>query len=162
MGWFDRKKHGPNEWTGFLKQGVKVEGKLEASGTFRIDSAMKGTLSSDDTLVLGEHSSVEGTIIGNFVIIAGRFDGVIRAARPRRDSVPTPSSPARSTSPCLVIEPGRHLRRSMPHARAERSRQAHDDSHSFRRRPEFPVRVRVSASCQPAGFALPWFILCIC
>jgi cytoskeletal protein CcmA (bactofilin family) len=105
MGWFDRKKQGPNEWTGFLEQGVKVEGKLEASGTFRIDSAMKGTLSSDDTLVLGEHASIEGTIQGNFVIIAGRFDGVIRA-RGRVEIQPNAIVTGEIHSPCLVIEPG--------------------------------------------------------
>jgi cytoskeletal protein CcmA (bactofilin family) len=105
MGWFDRKKQGPNEWTGFLEQGVKVEGKLEASGTFRIDSEMKGTLSSDDTLVLGEHASIEGTINGNFVMIAGRFDGVIRA-RGRVEIQPNAIVTGEIHSPCLVIEPG--------------------------------------------------------
>jgi cytoskeletal protein CcmA (bactofilin family) len=105
MSWFDRKKQDPSEWTGFLDQGVKVEGKVEASGTFRIDSAMKGTLTSDDTLVLGEHSSVEGTIIGNFVIIAGRFDGVIRA-RGRVEIQPNAIVTGEVHSPCLVIEPG--------------------------------------------------------
>jgi cytoskeletal protein CcmA (bactofilin family) len=105
MGWFDRKKQGPNEWTGFLEQGVKVEGKLEASGTFRIDSEMKGTLSSDDTLVLGEHASIEGTINGNFVMIAGRFDGVIRA-RGRVEIQPNAIVTGEVHSPCLVIEPG--------------------------------------------------------
>ena len=105
MGWFDRKKHDPGEWTGFLEQGVKLEGKLEASGTFRIDSAVKGTLSSDETLVLGEHASVEGTIIGNRVLIAGRFDGVIRA-RGRVEIQPNAIVTGEIHSPCLVIEPG--------------------------------------------------------
>jgi cytoskeletal protein CcmA (bactofilin family) len=105
MSWFDRKKQDPSEWTGFLDQGVKVEGKVEASGTFRIDSAMKGTLTSDDTLVLGEHASVEGTIIGNLVIIAGRFDGVIRA-RGGVEIQPNAIVTGEVHSPCLVIEPG--------------------------------------------------------
>jgi cytoskeletal protein CcmA (bactofilin family) len=105
MGLFDRKKHDPSEWTGFLEQGVKLEGKLEATGTFRIDSAMKGTLSSDDTLVLGEHAAVEGQIHGNFVIIAGRFDGVIHA-RGRVEIQPNAIVTGEVHSPCLVIEPG--------------------------------------------------------
>ncbi len=105
MGLFDRKKHDPSEWTGFLEQGVKLEGKLEATGTFRIDSAMKGTLSSDDTLVLGEHATVEGEIRGNFVIIAGRFDGVIHA-RGRVEIQPNAIVTGEVHSPCLVIEPG--------------------------------------------------------
>jgi cytoskeletal protein CcmA (bactofilin family) len=105
MGWFDRKKHDPSEWTGFLEQGVKLEGKLETTGTFRIDSAMKGTLSSDDTLVLGEHAAVEGHIHGNFVIISGRFDGTIHA-RGRVEIQPNAIVTGEVHSPCLVIEPG--------------------------------------------------------
>jgi cytoskeletal protein CcmA (bactofilin family) len=105
MGLFDRKKTDPSEWTGFLDRGVKLEGTLEASGMFRIDSAMKGTLSSDETLVLGEHAAVEGTILGNFVIIAGRFDGVIRA-RGRVEIQPNAIVTGEIHSPCLVIEPG--------------------------------------------------------
>ena len=105
MGWFDRKKQDPSEWTGFLEQGVKLEGKLEASGTFRINSAMKGTLSSDDTLVLGEQATVEGHIHGNFVMIAGRFDGIIHA-RGRVEIQPNAIVTGEIHSPCLVIEPG--------------------------------------------------------
>jgi cytoskeletal protein CcmA (bactofilin family) len=103
--WFDRKRQDPSEWTGFLEQGVRLEGKLEATGTFRIDSAMKGTISSDDTLVLAEHASVEGNILGNYVIIAGRFDGVIKA-RGRVEIQPNAIVTGEIHSPCLVIEPG--------------------------------------------------------
>jgi len=105
MGWFDRKKNDSSEWTGFIEKGVRLEGKLEAPGTFRIDSAMKGTVTSDDTLVLGEHASVEGQIHGNRVVIAGRFDGVIRA-RGRVEIQPNAIVTGEIHSPCLVIEPG--------------------------------------------------------
>ena len=105
MSWFDRKKNDSSEWTGFIEQGVRLEGKLEAPGTFRIDSALKGTVTSDDTLVLGEHASVEGQIHGNRVVIAGRFDGVIRA-RGRVEIQPNAIVTGEIHSPCLVIEPG--------------------------------------------------------
>ncbi|MBZ5694174.1 MAG: polymer-forming cytoskeletal protein [Acidobacteriia bacterium] len=104
-GWFDRKRHEPAEWTGFLEQGVKVEGKLESTGTFRIDSAMKGTLVSDDTLVLGEHAVIEGQILGNRVVIAGRFDGKIQA-KGRVEIQPNAIVTGEVHTPCLVIEPG--------------------------------------------------------
>jgi cytoskeletal protein CcmA (bactofilin family) len=103
--WFDRKKQEPSEWTGFLERGVKLDGKLETTGTFRIDSAMKGTIVSDDTLVLGEHASVEGQIYGNRVIIAGRFDGKIEA-KGRVEIQPNAIVTGEVHSPCLVIEPG--------------------------------------------------------
>jgi cytoskeletal protein CcmA (bactofilin family) len=104
-GWFDRKRQDPAEWTGFLEQGVKVEGRLESTGTFRIDTAMKGTLASEDTLILGEHAVVEGEIIGNRVIIAGRFDGTIRA-KGKVEVQPNAIVTGQIHTPCLIIEPG--------------------------------------------------------
>jgi cytoskeletal protein CcmA (bactofilin family) len=104
-GWFDRKRHDSGEWTGFLERGVKVEGKLEASGTFRIDSAMKGTLISEETLIVGEHALIEGQIIGNQVVIAGRFDGIIQA-KGKVHIQPNAIVTGEIHTPCLVIEPG--------------------------------------------------------
>jgi cytoskeletal protein CcmA (bactofilin family) len=103
--WLDRKKNSAGEWTGFLEQGVRLEGKLEVDGTFRIDSAMKGTVVSRDTLVLGEHAFVEGEILGSSVLIAGRFAGKIRA-RVRVEVQSSAVVTGDIETPCLVIEPG--------------------------------------------------------
>jgi len=103
--WFDRKRQDSAEWAGFLERGVKIEGKLEASGTFRIDSTMKGNLLSEDTLVLGEHASIEGEIHGNRVVIAGRFDGLIRA-KSRVEIQPSAIVTGEIHCPCVVIEAG--------------------------------------------------------
>jgi cytoskeletal protein CcmA (bactofilin family) len=104
-GWLDRKKQESGEWTGFLDRGVHLEGKLEAEGTFRIDSNMKGTLLSRDTLILGEHAVVEGEILGNIVLIAGRFAGKIQA-RGRVEIQASAVVTGDIQSPCLLIEPG--------------------------------------------------------
>jgi len=100
-----RKRHDSGEWTGFLEKGVRLEGKLEASGTFRIDSAMKGTLVSDETLILGENATVEGQIMGNYVIIAGRFDGAIHA-KGKVEIQPKAIVTGEIHTPCLIIDPG--------------------------------------------------------
>jgi cytoskeletal protein CcmA (bactofilin family) len=105
LGWFDRKRQDSGEWTGFLEQGVKLEGRLESSGTFRIDCATKGTLVSHETLILGEHSSVEGEIEGNYVIIAGRFNGIVRA-KGKVEIQTKAIVTGEIFTPCLVIEPG--------------------------------------------------------
>ncbi|HXZ11586.1 MAG TPA: polymer-forming cytoskeletal protein [Candidatus Sulfotelmatobacter sp.] len=105
MALFDKKRHESSEWTGFLEKGVKLEGKLEFPGTFRLDCVMKGTLSSSETLILGEHAVVEGQIYANYVAIAGRFDGVIEAkgrVEIRTKAIVT----GEIHTPCLVIEPG--------------------------------------------------------
>jgi cytoskeletal protein CcmA (bactofilin family) len=105
MPWFDRKRHDSGEWTGFLEKGVKLEGKLQTTGTFRIDSTMKGTLVSDETLILGENATIEGQIEGNYVIIAGRFDGSIHA-RGKVEIQPKAIVTGEIHTPCLIIEPG--------------------------------------------------------
>src|ERR1700737_495216 len=67
------------EWTGFIDQGVTLEGTLQVTGTFRINGNVKGNIISEQTVILGEGAKVEGQIEGNRVVIAGRFDGVIFA-----------------------------------------------------------------------------------
>ena len=103
--WFDRKRQDAAEWTGFLEQGVRLEGKLETTGTFRIDSEVKGSIVSEDTLVLGEHSSIQGQIVGSRVVIGGRFDGVIQA-KTRVEIQSGAVVTGEVHTPCLVIEPG--------------------------------------------------------
>ncbi|MGA2357110.1 MAG: polymer-forming cytoskeletal protein [Terriglobales bacterium] len=104
-GWFDHKHDHSGEWTGFLEQGVKLDGKLESQGTFRINSEMKGTLVSQEMLILGEKAAVEGEIQGNQVIVAGRFDGTIRAAK--KVEIQTKGIITGDVySPCVIVEPG--------------------------------------------------------
>lgn len=99
----NRDHHG--EWTGFLEQEIRLEGRLECTGTFRIDSTVKGTLVSDGTLILGKHALIEGEISGNRVLIGGRFTGTIQATA----GVEIQSGAiveAEIHTPSLVIEPG--------------------------------------------------------
>ncbi|HXO06329.1 MAG TPA: polymer-forming cytoskeletal protein [Candidatus Sulfotelmatobacter sp.] len=105
MAWFDRNRQDSGDWTGFLEQGVKLEGRLESNGTFRIDSSMKGTLVSEETLILGDNASVQGQIEGNHVIISGRFDGTIRA-RGKVELKTKAIVTGEIHCPCLIIEPG--------------------------------------------------------
>ena len=65
------------EWTGFIDQGVLLEGTLTVTGTFRVDGHIKGNIISEHTVILGENAKVEGQIEGNRVVIAGRFDGIL-------------------------------------------------------------------------------------
>ncbi len=93
------------DWIGFLEKGVKLEGRLELVGTFRIDGQVKGSIVSQQTLVLAENAKVEGQIEGNHVIIAGRFDGVI-FAKGRVEIQPKGVVTGEVHTPCLVIEAG--------------------------------------------------------
>ncbi|MGA8145723.1 MAG: polymer-forming cytoskeletal protein [Candidatus Acidiferrales bacterium] len=105
LSWFDRKNQDSGEWLGFLEKGVRFEGKLEVSGTFRLDAIVKGTLVSTETLILGENSVMEGVIEGNYVIIGGRFDGIINA-RGKVEIQTKSIVTGEIHTPCLIIEPG--------------------------------------------------------
>jgi cytoskeletal protein CcmA (bactofilin family) len=93
------------EWTGFIAQGVSLEGTLTVSGTFRIDGRVKGNIISEQTVVLGDDSRVEGQIEGNHVVISGRFDGVI-FAKGRVEIQAKGVVTGEVHSPCMVIDPG--------------------------------------------------------
>src|SRR5438477_4149348 len=78
--WPAAAKNGTSEeWTGFIDQGVTLEGTLTVSGTFRIDGNVKGNIISEQTVILGDGAKVEGQIEGNRVVISGSFDDVILA-----------------------------------------------------------------------------------
>jgi cytoskeletal protein CcmA (bactofilin family) len=93
------------EWTGFIDQGVLLEGTLTVTGTFRVDGHIKGNIISEHTVILGENAKVEGQIEGNRVVIAGRFDGVI-FAKGRVEIQPKGVVTGEVHSPCMVVDPG--------------------------------------------------------
>lgn len=99
------KNNSGEEWTGFIDQGVSIEGTLTVTGTFRVDGHMKGNIISEQTIILGENAKVEGQIEGNRVVIAGRFDGVI-FAKGRVEIEARGVVTGEVHSPCMVIDPG--------------------------------------------------------
>jgi len=105
IGWFDKKKQDSDEWSGFLEKGVLFEGKLESPGTLRIDCAFKGSLRTDESLILGENASMEGDVHANYVLIGGRFDGTI-VAKGRVEIQAKAIVTGEIHTPCLSIESG--------------------------------------------------------
>ena len=104
--WPAASKNGTSEeWTGFIDQGVSLEGTLNVKGTFRVDGHIKGNIISEQTVILGESAKVEGQIEGNRVVIAGCFDGVI-FAKGRVEIEPKGVVTGEVHSPCMVIDPG--------------------------------------------------------
>src|SRR6202162_482535 len=104
--WPSATKSGASEeWTGFIDQGVTLEGTLTVKGTFRIDGNVKGNIISEQTVILGEGAKVEGQIEGNRVVIAGRFDGVV-FAKGRVEIQAKGVVAGEVHSPCMVIDPG--------------------------------------------------------
>lgn len=103
--WLGRKSNGSSQWAGFIDSGVSFEGKLTVSGIFRIDGELKGNITAEHGLLLGENARVEGQIDAGDVTIAGRFDGQI-FAKERVEIQPKGVVTGEIHSPCLIIQPG--------------------------------------------------------
>jgi cytoskeletal protein CcmA (bactofilin family) len=62
-----------------LGAGAEFEGKLTFRGTVRIDAVFKGTIVTNDVLVVGEHARIDADIACGSVIVHGQVRGTVRA-----------------------------------------------------------------------------------
>ena len=62
-----------------LGAGAEFEGKLTFRGTVRIDAVFKGTIVTNDVLVVGEHARIDAEIACGSVIVHGQVRGNVRA-----------------------------------------------------------------------------------
>jgi cytoskeletal protein CcmA (bactofilin family) len=62
-----------------LGPGVEFEGKLKFSGTVRIDAKFKGSITTDDVLIVGERARIDAEITCGTVIVHGEVNGNIHA-----------------------------------------------------------------------------------
>lgn len=70
-----------SEISTLLGRGTTFEGKLTFEGTVRIDGKLKGTVFSDDVLIIGEGATVEADIDIGEIIIQGTLIGNVHAKR---------------------------------------------------------------------------------
>ncbi len=62
-----------------LGPGAEFEGKLTFAGTVRIDAKFKGSITTNDVLVVGEHAKLDAEITCGTVIVYGEVNGNIIA-----------------------------------------------------------------------------------
>ncbi|HSD22502.1 MAG TPA: polymer-forming cytoskeletal protein [Anaeromyxobacter sp.] len=62
-----------------LGAGAEFEGKLTFRGTVRIDALFKGSIVTNDVLVVGEHARIDAEITCGTVVVLGEVNGDIRA-----------------------------------------------------------------------------------
>lgn len=62
-----------------LGAGAEFEGKLTFRGTVRIDALFKGSIFTNDVLVVGEHARIDAEINCGTVIVHGEVNGNIKA-----------------------------------------------------------------------------------
>jgi cytoskeletal protein CcmA (bactofilin family) len=62
-----------------LGAGAEFEGKLTFRGTVRIDALFKGSIVTNDVLVVGEHAKIDAEITCGTVIVDGEVNGDVHA-----------------------------------------------------------------------------------
>jgi len=63
----------------FLGSEVDIRGKAQFEGTVRVDGRFEGEIITDDTVIVGEHAIVKGTIRAGTIISGGRIEATIMA-----------------------------------------------------------------------------------
>lgn len=69
------------EFNGFLAQGTSLTGDLHFSGTLHLNGNVRGSISTTDVLIIGEHATVEADIKAGEVQIYGTVIGSVDCAR---------------------------------------------------------------------------------
>ncbi|MCG3192976.1 MAG: hypothetical protein DIJKHBIC_02225 [Thermoanaerobaculia bacterium] len=98
-------KKGNPALNGFLDRGSRVEGTLSFDDVFRIDGQVKGTIISENELIVGESAEIEGEIRVGRLSISGCFRGVAYA-RERMEIHTGARIYAELHTPALVVEEG--------------------------------------------------------
>jgi len=91
--------------SGFLDKGTNITGELEFAGTLRIDGNFHGSISTADTLIIGEHAMVHADIRAAEIEIHGQVFGTVTATRRIEISV-TGRVKGDIHTPALTMTPG--------------------------------------------------------
>jgi len=62
-----------------IGQDAEIDGKLKVSHSIRIDGTLTGELNSSDTITVGSTGKVDGTLIGESIIIGGSVEGSLKS-----------------------------------------------------------------------------------
>lgn len=65
----------------FLGESVDFKGTAHFDGTVRVDGHFEGEITTGDTLIIGEHAIIKGTIIAGVIVCGGKIEGNITATR---------------------------------------------------------------------------------
>src|SRR5437867_10004818 len=94
-----------DRFVSFLNAANEIVGKYTCSGTVMLDAKLRGEITANDTLVIGDHGVVEATVRAVVLVIRGKLVGKATAS----ERVELKSS-ARVTgdveAPVIVVEEG--------------------------------------------------------
>lgn len=68
----------PGEISGFIGEGVEIEGDIQFKDTLRVDGHLRATIRGDGELVVGPTGQVEGDLTVGALCVSGRVKGTLR------------------------------------------------------------------------------------
>ena len=63
----------------YLGPGLRIEGSLEVKGDIRIDGEVKGNISAEQDIMVGEKAEIHGDIVAENITIGGEVVGNVTA-----------------------------------------------------------------------------------
>jgi cytoskeletal protein CcmA (bactofilin family) len=74
-----RPINGNTEDITIISNGVKIEGKVNSTGSIRVDGTLTGDLNAKGNVTVGEQGKINGEIVANIVTIGGNVVGTVNA-----------------------------------------------------------------------------------
>ena len=65
----------------FLGKGVDIKGKAKFEGTVRIDGRLEGEVYTNDTLIIGEHAVLKGSVTADVIICGGKIEANVTGGK---------------------------------------------------------------------------------
>ncbi len=94
-----------DEINAFLGKNTTFEGKLEFSGTVRVDGRVKGEIVGDGTLIVGDSARIEADVRVTYLVVSGEFRGSLFAGE--RVEIRSPGKVFGNIhAPAVIIEEG--------------------------------------------------------
>lgn len=62
-----------------ISSGVVIEGKVSSNSNVRVDGTIKGDITAQGNLTVGEHGIIQGQLTGDVISIGGKVEGTVNA-----------------------------------------------------------------------------------
>lgn len=85
--------------------GVKLAGSLKDEGPIAINGEVKGDISSNESIFVGEDAFIQGPISAQFITVSGTVEGEIKATD-TLEITPTGKVSGKIDTKTLIIRPG--------------------------------------------------------
>ena len=69
----------PDSVISIIAAGMKVVGDCDTDGTLRVEGSIQGTVRAGKAVVIGKNGLVDGHVVTEDAVIAGRVTGTVRA-----------------------------------------------------------------------------------